>query len=122
MITIGYRMKYNQYLALCLVALVFGQVFSLPQHPEYSEQYPGTITDARKFAEKPNSMKKVGLDNIEEINTNQIQVWSLNFLNNKPLKFKPLNIQITFGWIRFCNFRGFVRLITFFLIVQLLKL
>ncbi|XP_033220321.1 uncharacterized protein LOC117174959 isoform X2 [Belonocnema kinseyi] len=67
------RMKCNQYLSLCLVALVFGKVFSLPHHPEYSGQYPGTVTDARKFAEKPNSMKKVGLDNIEEINTNQIQ-------------------------------------------------
>ena len=74
MLKIGFRMKYNQYMALCLVALVFGQTFSFPQHPVYSEQNPEKVTDARKFAEKPNSMKKVGLDDIEEINTNQIQV------------------------------------------------
>ena len=74
-------MKYNQCLSLFLVALVCGQVFAHP-HLEYPEQYPEQLRDARKFAEKPNSMKKVGLDDIEEISTNQIQVEYLTFFKN----------------------------------------
>ncbi|XP_051157187.1 uncharacterized protein LOC127279091 isoform X2 [Leptopilina boulardi] len=66
-------MKYYQYFALCSCLLVFGQAFSLPQHVEFSEHYQQKAVDSRKFAEKPNSLKKVGLDDIEEISTNQIQ-------------------------------------------------
>lgn len=64
----------NQYLSLCLSLFICGQAFSLPQHAEYTEHYQQKTVDSRKFAEKPNSLKKVGLDDIEEVNTNQIQV------------------------------------------------
>ncbi|KAK1124978.1 hypothetical protein K0M31_006315 [Melipona bicolor] len=64
-------MKYNQYVSLCLVALVLGQAASLPQ---YSQQFQQQVRDERKFAEKPNAMKKVALDDLDDISTNQIQV------------------------------------------------
>jgi len=74
-----YRMQYNQYVSLCLIALVLGQVAALPQHPQYTQQYPQQyqqqqIREERKFAEKPNAMKKVAIDDLEDISTNQIQV------------------------------------------------
>lgn len=70
-------MTFNQRVALCLVALVVGQAAALPQHPQYSQQYPQQyqqVRDERKFAEKPNAMKKVAIDDLEDISTNQIQV------------------------------------------------
>ena len=71
-------MKYNQYVSLCLVALVLGQAASLPQHPQYpqqfQQQFQQQVRDERKFAEKPNAMKKVALDDLDDISTNQIQV------------------------------------------------
>lgn len=74
-------MQYNQYLSVCLIALVLGQVAALPQHPQYIQQYPQQysqqqqqIREERKFAEKPNAMKKVAIDDLEDISTNQIQV------------------------------------------------
>lgn len=72
-------MQYNQYVSLCLIALVLGQVAALPQHPQYTQQYPQQyqqqqVREERKFAEKPNAMKKVAIDDLEDISTNQIQV------------------------------------------------
>lgn len=76
-----YRMQYKQYVSVCLIALVLGQVAALPQHPQYIQQYPQQylqqqqqIREERKFAEKPNAMKKVAIDDLEDISTNQIQV------------------------------------------------
>ncbi|XP_035729534.1 uncharacterized protein LOC118444893 isoform X3 [Vespa mandarinia] len=70
-------MTFNQRIALCLVALVIGQATALPQHPQYTQQYPQQyqqqVRDERKFAEKPNAMKKVAIDDLEDISTNQIQ-------------------------------------------------
>ncbi|XP_047360856.1 uncharacterized protein LOC124953467 isoform X2 [Vespa velutina] len=70
-------MTFNQRIALCLVALVIGQAAALPQHPQYTQQYPQQyqqqVRDERKFAEKPNAMKKVAIDDLEDISTNQIQ-------------------------------------------------
>ncbi|XP_025997382.1 uncharacterized protein LOC105202075 isoform X2 [Solenopsis invicta] len=71
-------MQYNQYAALCLIALVLGQVAALPQHSQYTQQYPQLyqsqqVREERKFAEKPNAMKKVAIDDLEDISTNQIQ-------------------------------------------------
>lgn len=72
-------MQYNQYVSACLIALVLGQVAALPQHPQYTQQYPQQyqqqqVREERKFAEKPNAMKKVAIDDLEDISTNQIQV------------------------------------------------
>lgn len=70
-------MQYNQFISLCLVALVLGQASALPQHPQYQTQYPQQyqqVRDDRKFAEKPNAMKKVALDDLEDVSTNSIQV------------------------------------------------
>ncbi|XP_036140329.1 uncharacterized protein LOC105839106 isoform X1 [Monomorium pharaonis] len=71
-------MQYNQYASLCLIGLVLGQVAALPQHPQFMQQYPQLyqpqqIREERKFAEKPNAMKKVAIDDLEDISTNQIQ-------------------------------------------------
>ncbi|XP_018310266.1 uncharacterized protein [Mycetomoellerius zeteki] len=71
-------MQYNQYISLCLIAFVLGQVATLPQHSQYTLQYPQQyqqqqIREERKFAEKPNAMKKVAIDDLEDISTNQIQ-------------------------------------------------
>ncbi|XP_050452116.1 uncharacterized protein LOC126851812 isoform X3 [Cataglyphis hispanica] len=71
-------MWYNEYVFLCLIALVLGQAAALPQHPQYTQQYPQQyqeqqIREDRKFAEKPNAMKKVAIDDLEDISTNQIQ-------------------------------------------------
>ncbi|XP_018056647.1 PREDICTED: uncharacterized protein LOC108692748 isoform X1 [Atta colombica] len=71
-------MQYNQHVSLCLIALVLGQVATLPQHSQYTLQYPQPyqqqqIREERKFAEKPNAMKKVAIDDLEDISTNQIQ-------------------------------------------------
>ncbi|KAL6436200.1 hypothetical protein ACFW04_004649 [Cataglyphis niger] len=72
-------MWYNEYVFLCLIALVLGQAAALPQHPQYNpQQYPQQyqeqqVREDRKFAEKPNAMKKVAIDDLEDISTNQIQ-------------------------------------------------
>ncbi|XP_018355066.1 PREDICTED: uncharacterized protein LOC108756018 isoform X3 [Trachymyrmex septentrionalis] len=71
-------MQYNQHISLCLIALVLGQVATLPQHSQYTLQYPQQyqqqqVREERKFAEKPNAMKKVAIDDLEDISTNQIQ-------------------------------------------------
>ncbi|XP_011633315.1 uncharacterized protein LOC105424670 isoform X1 [Pogonomyrmex barbatus] len=71
-------MQYNQYVSLCFIALALGQVAALPQHPQYTQQsypqqYQQQIREERKFAEKPNAMKKVAIDDLEDISTNQIQ-------------------------------------------------
>ncbi|XP_014597834.1 PREDICTED: uncharacterized protein LOC106783641 isoform X2 [Polistes canadensis] len=72
------KMTFNQRVALCLLGLVIGQAAALPQHPQYTQQYPQQyqqqVRDERKFAEKPNAMKKVAIDDLEDISTNQIQV------------------------------------------------
>ncbi|XP_053997692.1 uncharacterized protein LOC128886646 isoform X2 [Hylaeus anthracinus] len=71
---IYYRMQYKQCLSLCLVALVLGQAAALPQHPQYTQQVQQQqVREDRKFAEKPNAMKKVALDDLDDIGTNQIQ-------------------------------------------------
>lgn len=74
-----HRMWYNEYAFLCLIALVLGHAATLPQHPQYTQQYPQEyqqqqVREDRKFAEKPNAMKKVAIDDLEDISTNQIQV------------------------------------------------
>ncbi|KAM0726204.1 hypothetical protein ACS0PU_007388 [Formica fusca] len=71
-------MWYNEYAFLCLIALVLGHAATLPQHPQYTQQYPQEyqqqqVREDRKFAEKPNAMKKVAIDDLEDISTNQIQ-------------------------------------------------
>ncbi|KAG7207706.1 hypothetical protein KM043_009324 [Ampulex compressa] len=69
-------MQYTQYVSLCLVALVLGQAAALPQHPQYTLQYPQQyqqVREERKFAEKPNTMKKVAVDDLDDVSTNQIQ-------------------------------------------------
>ncbi|XP_076291211.1 uncharacterized protein LOC143214276 isoform X2 [Lasioglossum baleicum] len=67
-------LKYNQYVSLFFVALVLGQAAALPQHPVYSQQVqPQQVREDRKFAEKPNAMKKVALDDLDDVSTNQIQ-------------------------------------------------
>ncbi|XP_033335008.2 uncharacterized protein LOC117225501 [Megalopta genalis] len=66
-------MYQKQYAALCVVVLVLGKVVALPQGPQYPQQSQQRVRDDRKFAEKPNAMKKVGIDELNEVNTNQIQ-------------------------------------------------
>ncbi|XP_076242976.1 uncharacterized protein LOC143184543 [Calliopsis andreniformis] len=66
-------MYYNQYVSLCLVVLVLGQAATLPQQPQYPQQLQQQIREDRKFAEKPNAMKKVALDDLDDVSTNQIQ-------------------------------------------------
>ncbi|XP_067211041.1 uncharacterized protein [Linepithema humile] len=67
-------MRCIQYVSLCLIALVLGQAAALPQHPVYPQQYQQQqVGGERKFAEKPNAMKKVAIDDLEDISTNQIQ-------------------------------------------------
>ncbi|XP_076634197.1 uncharacterized protein LOC143348164 [Colletes latitarsis] len=66
-------MQYNQYVSLCLAALVLGQAAALPQHPQYQQQVQQQAVEDRKFAEKPNAMKKVGLDDLHEVGSNHIQ-------------------------------------------------
>lgn len=72
-------MKYNKFVTLCLVAVITGQAAALPQHPVYnpelySQQPQPQVRDERKFAEKPNAMKKVALDDLDDIGSNQVQV------------------------------------------------
>lgn len=67
-------MNHNQCISLCLMALVLGQAATLPQHTQYPQQFQQQVRDERKFAEKPNAMKKVALDDLDDISTNQIQV------------------------------------------------
>lgn len=73
-------MQYKKFISLCLVAMCLAEAASLPQPAKYSPQYrPEQFShqnsrDERKFAEKPNAMKKVALDDIDDIGTNSIQV------------------------------------------------
>lgn len=87
-----HRMWFNHYASFCLIALVLGQAVALPQHPQYTQQYPQEyqqqqIREDRKFAEKPNAMKKVAIDDLEDISTNQIQVnnslYNCIYVNNR---------------------------------------
>ncbi|XP_076670020.1 uncharacterized protein LOC143369672 [Andrena cerasifolii] len=67
-------MHCNQYVSVCLVALVLGQAAALPQQPQYpQQQLQQQAREDRKFAEKPNAMKKVALDDLDDVSTNQIQ-------------------------------------------------
>ncbi|XP_011147243.1 uncharacterized protein LOC105187852 isoform X2 [Harpegnathos saltator] len=70
-------MRHIQYASLCLIALVLGQAAALPQHSQYNQQFPQQyqqqVREERKFAEKPNAMKKVAIDDLEDISTNSIQ-------------------------------------------------
>jgi hypothetical protein len=69
-------MEYKKFVALFMVALTLGQVATLPQHPVYQPekfQPQARMVDERKFAEKPNAMKKVALDDLDDIGSNQIQ-------------------------------------------------
>ncbi|KAJ8683861.1 hypothetical protein QAD02_019653 [Eretmocerus hayati] len=62
-------MQNKQYMSLCIVALVLGQAFALPQQIVQPERLEG----GRKFAEKPNASKKVTNDDLEDVSTNSIQ-------------------------------------------------
>lgn len=101
-------MEYNQYVSLCLIALVLGQAAALPQHPQYTPQYPQQYQqeqvkqEERKFAEKPNAMKKVALDDLEDISTNQIQVTHGSLFTY----FCTLVKLIFFFFLRFLIFTG----------------
>ncbi|XP_066594892.1 uncharacterized protein [Prorops nasuta] len=67
-------MHQKQYISLCFVALVIGQAVALPQQQQQQQQLQQRqARDERKFAEKPNAMKKVAIDDLEDISTNQIQ-------------------------------------------------
>lgn len=49
------------------------QQISAYKQPQQHRFSPATHTDARKFAEKPNALKKVALDDIDDdVQTNQI--------------------------------------------------
>jgi len=90
------RMRYIQYVSLCLIALVLGQAAALPQHSVYPQQYQQQqVGGERKFAEKPNAMKKVGIDDLEDISTNQIQVICNIFLILSRI-FAPIYLFIYF--------------------------
>lgn len=76
-------MQSIQYLSLCLLGLVLGQTFALPQHPVYVPQLHDSSVkiEERKFAEKPNAMKKVAInDDLDDVSTNSIQV--INHISN----------------------------------------
>ncbi|XP_050078243.1 uncharacterized protein LOC126565138 isoform X2 [Anopheles maculipalpis] len=47
----------------------------------YPQQYQQHTVEQRKFAEKPNAIKKVALDDIDEIQTNQIQEGGFSWSN-----------------------------------------
>lgn len=69
----------NRYVSLCLLLVllvIVGQAASLPQQTQHPEQVQQEVREERKFAEKPNAMKKVALDDLEDVSTNQIQVSS----------------------------------------------
>lgn len=51
-----------------------------PQYRPYP-QYQARQDDDRKFAEKPNAMKKVALDDIDDIQTNQIHDGGFSWSN-----------------------------------------
>lgn len=65
--------RYQMYVSLGLACLVLSQAFALPQHQQLSEQQILAATRERKYAEKPNAMKKVVLDDIDDLNANTIQ-------------------------------------------------
>ncbi|XP_076671328.1 uncharacterized protein LOC143370287 [Andrena cerasifolii] len=66
-------MHYNRYACLCLVAIVLGQVASLPQHRQGTQQLEQRAREHRKFAEKSNAVKKVASDEADDFNSNAIQ-------------------------------------------------
>lgn len=68
-------MEYRHFVSLCFIGLVLGQTLALPQPVQYSVDQYQQIKDERKFAEKPNAMKKVGFnEDLDDVSTNQIQV------------------------------------------------
>ncbi|GBP34914.1 hypothetical protein EVAR_26504_1 [Eumeta japonica] len=69
------------------------------QHPHYYSgplQPPQQMAEERKFAEKPNALKKVALDDIDEIQTNSIQDGGFSWSNMlgmiMQMLFNPGNI------------------------------
>jgi hypothetical protein len=55
--------------------------------------YPGLtpIPEVRKFAEKPNALKKVAIDNdLDDVSTNQISVSTLLFATINPIGLPPI--------------------------------
>ncbi|XP_063993998.1 uncharacterized protein LOC135171401 isoform X2 [Diachasmimorpha longicaudata] len=67
-------MEYKKIVALCLIALTLGEAATLPQHPVYKpEEHSPELREERKFAEKPNAIKKAGLDDIDDVGSNSIQ-------------------------------------------------
>ncbi|XP_015118600.1 uncharacterized protein LOC107042198 [Diachasma alloeum] len=67
-------MEYKKFVALCLVALTLGEAATLPQHPVYKpEEHSPELREERKFVEKPNAIKKAGLDDIDDVGSNSIQ-------------------------------------------------
>lgn len=63
-----------------------------PQQPQYQHQQhhqqQQQQLEARKFAEKPNAMKKVAIDNdLDDVSTNQISVSDINYFNSQALLF-----------------------------------
>jgi hypothetical protein len=80
-------MKNQQLVGWALVALVatsyMGPVLC----------YPGLtpIPEVRKFAEKPNALKKVAIDNdLDDVSTNQISVSTLLLVTSNPINPKPV--------------------------------
>uniref|UniRef100_A0A182J5A9 Uncharacterized protein n=1 Tax=Anopheles atroparvus TaxID=41427 RepID=A0A182J5A9_ANOAO len=70
--------------SLILLGLVLSNLvictWAFPQQHHHLQQ-SHTVTEQRKFAEKPNAIKKVALDDIEEIQTNQIQDGGFSWSN-----------------------------------------
>lgn len=78
-------MQYNKVVALCLIGLTLGQAATLPQYPVYnpqsvSNESQARMTVERKYAEKPNASKKVGHDDLDDVSSNQIQVYNIYFI------------------------------------------
>lgn len=70
-------MQSIQYLSVFLLGLVLGQTFALPQSPVYIPRLHGKNVniEERKFAEKPNVVKKVLVnDDSDDIRRDSIQV------------------------------------------------
>lgn len=104
----------------------FVLIHAYPQHhPSHTQnqshqQHPSYYTNPqldRKFAEKPNAIKKVALDDIDDIQTNQIQdggfSWSnmlgmlmqmvFNNNNNAPTKSDDIDNGGSFGQSPWAN-------------------
>lgn len=97
------KMHSKQYFGLCLVALVMCQAFALPQVALQQQ-----IEEAsRKFAEKPNASKKVGLDDLDDISSNSIAVSTSKTHTHKLILFKSLQNQFYFYHLQEGNGGGF---------------